>query len=137
MLTEIRDALVAAVESPFAAAFPLMPMVVDNGPFDWNNPPALFVEYQVEFNWGKRMTLGGPLKTRIMGFVYATVRAGKGTGDRKALQVQDWFCAKLGEASLVAPGYRIILQAPRPEPLPDWNGWGSRGVKFSFTADPT
>lgn len=137
MQLQIRDAIVALVEAPYLLAFPAVPLVIGNSPFNWNDPPNLFATFEVEFNWGKRISLGGPLKTRVYGYAYVTTRAAPGTGERAALSVLDWFSTQLGEAILTAPEYRVVLRAPQPGPGPAWAGWSVQEVKFSFTADPT
>lgn len=137
MQLQIRDAVVALVETDYALAFPGTPLTIGNSPFDWNDPPGLFVALEVEFNWGKRISLGGPLRTRLHGYVYATTRAAPGAGERAALIILDWFSAKLGEAELTVPQHHVVLQAPQPGPGPAWNNWDVRQVKFAFHADPT
>ena len=137
MQLQIRDAIVTLVEAPYLMAFPAVPLVIGNSPFNWNDPPNLFATFEVEFNRGERISLGGPLKTRVHGYAYVTTRSAPGTGERAALGVLDWFSTQLGEAILTAPGYRIVLQAPQPGPGPAWAGWSAQEVKFRFTADPT
>lgn len=137
MQLKIRDALVGFVEADYKLAYPTVPFVTDNSPFNWNDPPKLFTEFEIEFNWGKRISLGGALKVRVLGFVYVTARAADGAGVRESLGRLDWFSAKLGEAVVPAVGYRIVFQAPRPADCSPWKSWDGRAVKFDFHADPT
>ena len=52
-LVEIRDAIVTRALDGYAAAFPDIPLVTENSPFDYNNPPDTFAELDIEFHDGK------------------------------------------------------------------------------------
>lgn len=133
MQTDVRDAIVTAVSGPFEAAFPGVAIVYNNGPFDWNNPPAEFVEFEVEFYAGKQIGMSSTPKTRLSGYVYVSARKRDGTGHRTALQTLDWFSATLGYAILG----RIQFQAPDPDGTATPPGWYIERLKIAFFADPT
>ena len=131
MQTDVRDALVAFVDTDFQAAFPTIPLVHDNAPFDWNNPPASFVTFEVQFYFGAQADISANPKTRYRGFVYVTAYGRTNTGSRSLLVMLDWFSANLKYA-YVAP---VHLQAPEPAGSQDVKGWYTQQLKVPFYTD--
>lgn len=132
MQTSIRDAVVAYVKPPFVVAYPLVPIVFDNDPFDWANPPADFVATEIEFIWGSQVGLAQAPKRRVRGFVYFTAYTRLGTGTRKVLQSLDWL------SSLLQFQYLGIatFQAAEPAGNGTNQGFYTSGVKVPFFSDP-
>lgn len=132
----IRDAIVEFTESAFRTMHPDVPIVFNNGPFNWNSPPELSMHVEVEFNHGHRISLGGSLKTRILGMVYATARTAPQKGHRVCLNLLTPITVGLSEIALSAPGYRIVTQAVIPAGVSDVPGLYGEAVKVAFHADP-
>jgi hypothetical protein len=132
-LVAIRDAIVARVVTDYVAAFPDVPLITENSPFDYNNPPDTFVELEVEFDTGAQMGMGINPKTRYRGCVYVTVTTREGKGSRLMLTILDWMGAQLGYYQTL----RLFLQAPEPRSSNAPPGWNSRAMKVEFYANPT
>ena len=133
MLTTIQTEVVTRVNSAYVAAYPTVPIVYDNGPFDWNNPPALFVTLEVVFYAGQQINLGIGPKTRHTGFVYVTVYAKEGTGALASRGILDWMAARLGYATLT----HVQIEAPQPVGGSNVKGFATQEMKFAFYADET
>ena len=129
-----REALVAFVATAYAAAYPASPAVFDNDPFDWNSPPETFVEVEIKFYDGAQVNISADPKTRLRGFVYVTAYARQGTGSKLALQILDWFNARLKYA-VVDP---VQLQEPRPDGSDDGRktGYYTESLKVEFHTRP-
>lgn len=131
-LVEIRDAIVSRALNGYAAAFPDIPMVTENAPFDYNNPPDTFAELEIEFHDGKQLNVAVDPKTRYHGCVYLTVTTREGKGTRAALALLDWGAGQLGYYRTL----RLHLQAPEPHETQHPRGWYSKALKVDFYADP-
>lgn len=132
MQVPIRDSLVNVVAVPFAAAYPGVPLVVDNAPFDRNSPPPMWVEYEIKWGGGNQVGMSANPKTRIHGWIYVTVWVKENTGSKVALAVVDWFNSQLAYAAV--PG--VHLQAPEPESPTPPTGWYMEQLKLYFYSDP-
>lgn len=130
MKENIQKTIVGFLDAAFKTEFPDIPITYENQPFDWGNPPALFVEAEVKFYGGHQINLGSP-KTRHSGYVYVTVRAKEGTGTIKSKRVLDWVDQHLGYKNLSG----IQLEAPQPVDDGPVRGWCTEGTKFFFQAD--
>lgn len=117
----IRNAIVALVQPAFVAGYPGLVLVHDNAPFDWNSPPAEFVQFEIKFNDGEQIGLAFEPKTRYTGFVYVTTFARSGVGSQRALGILDFF-ANLLKYAYVGP---VQFHEPRPG--------GSKTVKSYYT----
>lgn len=132
-LTDIRTAIVTRVAADYAAAFPGIPLVTENSPFDLNNPPETFTEMDIEFVPGShQMGMGVNPKTRYMGCIYVTVTTREGKGTQQLLTVLDWMAAQLGYYQTL----RLFLQAPEPRDSRAPKGWFSKALKVEFYANP-
>lgn len=129
---EVRDAIVGAVDTPFRAAFPNVPVIYDNGPFNYNNPPDEYVECEVVFYAGQQVGMSSTPQTRLRGYAYISVHRRAGLGVRASLGVLDWFSASLGYANLG----RLQMQAPDPDGNATPPGWHVEKLKIGFTANP-
>lgn len=136
MIVAIRDALVALVYADFIAAYPTVPIVTDNAPFDWNAPPERFVEFEVRHYAGAQIGLSASPRTRLRGFVYVSVNCRAGMGSKPALELLDWFIAALEYKIVAASGVRISLQEADPTGVEVLKGWYSERLRVSFHADP-
>lgn len=136
MLRIIRDALIGLVAAPFATAYPNVPLVVDNAPFDWNSPPPLFVTLEIRFYAGNQIGMAAEPKTRRRGYVYVSVYVREGRGSREALGLLSWFDTLMGYATLVPVGARIQLQEAEPVGSQARKGWYIEGMKIAFHVDP-
>lgn len=132
MQAAIREALISAVNADFAAAYPTIPIVYDNAPFDRNNPPATWVEYEVRFEDGAQVGLAQAPLTRLHGFVYVTVWAKEGAGSKQSLALLDWFSSQLKYKSVGG----VNLQAPSPGGDGSPKGWYTCMLKFYWHSDP-
>lgn len=130
MRTTIRQEVVSHVNADFVAAYPSIPIVYDNQPFDFNNPPDLYVTLEVKPYAGQQINLGSN-KTRISGFIYVTAFIKEGDGTVEALDVLDWMADKLGYANLGI----TQVEAPSPEEGENLKGWHTESMKFAFYAD--
>lgn len=131
-LTAIRDAIVARVLDGYPAAFPDVPLITENAPFDYNNPPETFTELDIEFHDGKQLNVAVDPKTRYHGCVYLTVTTREGKGTRGTLAILDWAAGHLGYYRTL----RLNLQAPEPHETRPPKGWYSKALKVDFYADP-
>jgi hypothetical protein len=128
----VRGDIVAFIHGPLTTEYPELAVVYDNGPFDWNNPPALFLQCNVIWDGGDQINLALRPKTRYHGLVELTVHAKVGTGVRPQLQVLGWLAEHLGykNAGLAR------LQAPRPDPVPvSAKGWAFQSICVPFHCD--
>lgn len=132
MQTAIRDAVVGYLNPLYVAAYPSIPIVYDNGPFDWNNPPETFVEVELEFYGGEQVGMAASPRRRISGYLYVCVRTREGRGSREALQLIDWFSNTLKFARVGT----VVFREPEPEPSDGPPGWYFLHVKVPFLSDP-
>lgn len=132
MQTAIRDALVAFIDPLFKAAYPTIPVVYDNGPFDWNSPPQTFVEVETKFYAGEQVNMSANPKRRLMGYVYVCVRTRRGIGTREATQIIDWFSETLKFARVGT----VTLEAPEPDEPAETQAWYLQDLKVAFKSDP-
>lgn len=134
MKSTIRQEIVSHVNAAFVAQFPGVPIVYDNQPFDWNNPPETFVEFEVKFYGGHQISMSATPKTRHTGYVYATVYGKVGSGNKLILEIIDWMSSHLGYAQLA----NTSISAPESDDLSGpVKNWYAEAVKFSFQADET
>lgn len=133
MQVEVRDTIIGLINTAYPGAFPGVPIVYDNTPFDWNKPPPRFVEVEVAFYGGRQIGISDNPKTRLSGYVYISAFLRYGLGSKSSLQVLDWFTAQLEYAR---PG-RIQFQACEPDGTRDRNGYFVECLKLPFFADPT
>lgn len=136
MQAAIREALIAHAKADFEATFAGEQMAYDNAPFDWANPPAHFIEFNVRFYDGGQIGASAAPRTRIKGFVYVTANIREGLGSKQPLAMLDWFAGKLGYATLAGAGCRIVLKEPQPTGSSEPKGWYSEHLKIQFYADP-
>jgi hypothetical protein len=134
--TLIRDTLVSLVYSDFLDAFPGVPLVTDNAPFDWNSPPEKFVEFEVRNYGGMQIGASATPRTRYRGYAYITAYCRIGLGSRPALELLDWFNAALAYKTAAVPGLRLHLEEPDPAGSQSLKGWYTEQLKVSFYADP-
>lgn len=132
MQAQIREALITLVSAPFAAAYPNVPLVVDNAPFDRNFPPPMWVEYEIKWAGGDQVGMSASPVTRTHGWLYVTVWAREGTGSKQSLLIVDWFNNRLKYGAVGG----VNLQAPQPESVPTRTGWYLEQLKLNFYSDP-
>ncbi len=132
MQLAVRDAIIAQLNANYVAAYPTIPVVFDNGPFDWNDPPDNFVEIDIEFLAGHQIGAAWVPKTRVNGCVYIAAYSRVGTGTRIALGVIDWFSQALEYKTFS----RIHMQAADPQGKTNGKGWYIEQLKVAFYADP-
>jgi hypothetical protein len=131
MQADIRDELVALVQPAYATAYPGAKLVVDNQPFDWNNPPESFTTFEIKFQGGCQIGMAADAKDRVRGHVYVTAYVRLGTGSKTALQTLDWF---RGVLSRRAVG-RLQLQAAEPAGDGKAAGYFFEQLKVPFYSD--
>lgn len=131
MYESYRLAIVTLVDAAFKAAYPTIPVVYANAPFDWNNPPERFVEFEIAFYDGRQIGVAANPKTRTHGFVYVTVHARRGLGTKRCLEILGWFAGALGYQNAGA----VHLQAPQPVGMNENDEWYSEEFKVPFYAD--
>lgn len=128
----VRDALVEAVRVPYLAAYPNVPIVFPNAPFDRNSPPPIWVEYEIKFNGAGQVGMSQVPRTRVHGFLYVTVWAREGTGVRESLRMLDWFSEHLAYRSFDP----VLLQAAEPVSDSPPVGWNIEQLKLYFYTKP-
>ncbi len=131
-LTDVRDAIVTRTIDGYSAVFPDIPLVFENTPFDYNNPPEMFTEVEIEFHDGNQIGVAVNPKTRYAGCVYVTVTTREGKGTRAALAVLDWMASHLGYYQTL----RLHLLEPKPRKSSAPKGWNSQGLKVEFYSNP-
>lgn len=132
MFETIRQAITTAIKVPYETAFPSYPLVFQNGPFDWNSPPPIYTEVEIEFLGGQQIGAAAAPKTRTYGFVYVTVTMRDQTGTAVCNQVLDWIAPVL-EYKKFGPAQ---MQAAEPDGSATMKGWYQKHLKVSFYADP-
>lgn len=133
MQATIRESLVTLVNDAYVAAYPSIPIVYDNQPFDRNSPPMLWVEFEIKFAGGKQAGMSASPRTRISGWVYVTVWAKDGLGTKTSLSILDWFSQQTGYARPLG----VTLEAPQPEFVSSPPGWHCEQLKLHFYSAPT
>lgn len=129
---DVRAAVVSAVNSAFAIAHPDVAIVFDNGPFDWNDPPTPFVEFEVEWQDSDQINLAVAPKTRFRGQVNVTVYSKQGTGTKQALELLGWFSTQLAYAQLGRARLQHATMDPSPE---QGKGWVRQSLCVGFHCD--
>jgi hypothetical protein len=132
MYDDLGKALTQAIADAFEAAYPGVPLAIDNKPFDWSNLPDLFAELEMQFHGGRQIGMSVNPRTRVMGHVYATVSARVGTGEVRLREMMGWFAAQLEYQTIG----RMQLQAAEPDTHSPAGGFFSEGIKVYFYADP-
>jgi hypothetical protein len=130
MKEAIQKEIVTWFDAAYRAQYPTVPLVYENQPFDWNNLPDTFVEFEVRFYSGDQINLGAP-KTRHGGYIYVTVWTKAGTGTLATKRIIDWVDDRLGYKSLAT----VQIEAPEPDEDAPNKGWHLEGTKFRFYAD--
>ena len=133
MIETLRTSLVTFVNPLWVTDYPTVPLVFDNQPFDWNNPPENFVTLELQFHAGLQIGMSATPKTRVRGYVYIMARAKEGTGSGKALAELAWFARTLGYQNAGA----LQFQAPAPVGNKTFKGWFMEEMKIPFYADET
>ena len=126
----IQKEIVTWFDAAFKAQYPTVPIAYENQPFDWGNPPDLFIEFEVKFYSGNQINLGAP-KTRYGGYAYVTVWAKEGSGTLASKRILDWVDDRLGYKTLA----HVQLEAPEPDEGSPNKGWSIEGSKFRFYGD--
>lgn len=134
MYDTVRKAIVSFVDADFRAAHPDLKLVHDNGPFDWNNPPERFVEFEVEFYDAEQVGVAVNPRTRERGWVYVTAYGRSGTGTNELLSALSWFREKLGYATLTGVQFEVVRPVGTGAPK---RGWFTQGLKVEFTTNPS
>lgn len=132
MQTPVRDALVAFVNDDFKVAYPDLPLVFDNAPFDWNDLPSEFVRFEIQFLDGSQVGASFTPKTRLRGFVYVTHYAREGSGSRAGLSALDWFIRRLSFAT-AGPA---LLQEVKPNGSAEVLGYYTSQIGVPFYTIP-
>lgn len=133
MQTAIRDAVVAYLSPLYEAEYPTIPIVFDNGPFDWSAPPPLFSEVTLEFLGGEQVSLSSAPRRRVSGYAYITVRTRAGKGTREVLAMLDWFSTAMGFKRLAG----VTFEVPQPDGCDEPPGWYMQHIKVGFISDPS
>lgn len=131
MVEEARLALLNRVLGPYAAAWPTVPLVYGNDPFDWNNTPDVFTVLQIEFQGGDQIGAQAVPRTRVPGFVYAMVYVRQGMGDLLATRLLDWFATQLGYVT-AGP---VRLREPMFDGSTPMRGYVIYDFKVPFSTD--
>ena len=132
MEDQIRQAIIAAINSGYPTAFPAVPIVYPNAPFDWNTLPEQFTEVEIEFQGGSQVGMAWAPKRRVAGCVYVHAYRRAGTGVKGALDVVTWFSDTLKFQHL-GPAQ---LQAPEPDGNSQLRGFHIEHLKVPFCSDP-
>lgn len=132
MYDDLGKALTLAIDGPFSATYPGVPLAIDNKAFDWSNLPDVFAELELQFHGGQQIGMSASPKTRVMGHVYATVSARQGTGEVRLRSILSWFASQLEYKTIG----RMQLQAAEPDTHAPAGGFFSEGIKVYFYADP-
>jgi hypothetical protein len=129
---DVRQSIVGLLATNFSAAHPGVAIVFDNGPFEWNNPPATFVHVELEWVDGDQLFLALRPKTRYRGSVQVTVYAKTGTGTKASLNLLGWFANILEYQN----AGRARLQHAKLDPAPESaKGWARQSLCVGFHAD--
>lgn len=132
MYDQIRRDITQIVVPAFSQQYPDFSLVCENEPFNWDNPPQRFVEFEVEFQHGSQVGASANPKTRYAGYVYICVHVREGVGSTGANEVLAWFAQTLG--------YRRAGLAQLGSPIPDGNskpsGWYLLDLKVPFYSSP-
>lgn len=132
MFNETRKFIVDLVVNPFSAAFPGVPLITDNEPFDWSALPETLVELEVEFQDGRQIGMAQRPRTRLSGYVYITTQVREGTGAATAQAIQQWFSDNLAYRQ----GQGVTLGPPVPGGSSHQKGRRYYDLKINFYADP-
>jgi hypothetical protein len=132
MKEAIQKEIVTWFDAAYKAQYPTIPVTYENQPFDWNNLPDTFVEFEVRFYSGQQINLGAP-KTRHGGYIYVTVWTKEGKGTLETKRIIDWVAGRLGYKALAT----VQIEADEPDENSPTRGWHLEGVKFRFYADQT
>jgi hypothetical protein len=132
MREAIRQAVTTAIDAPFALAFPGVPLVFKNAPFDYNNAPEVYAECEIEFLASSQIGAAAAPKTRTRGYVYVSVATRQGLGTARANAILAWFADTLQ--------YNIVggaqMQAAEDDGSSERKGWAFEFLKVPFHADP-
>jgi hypothetical protein len=134
MYDVVRKDIVAFVDADFRADNPSLQLVHDNAPFDWNNPPERFVEFEIGFYDAEQVSLGAQPRTRERGWVYVTAYGRAGTGTNELLAALGWFREKLKYANVAGTQFEVARPVGTGTPK---RGWFTQGLKVEFTTAPT
>ena len=130
---QVRDAIVAYLVAGLDADPLDVPVVYDNMPFDWNDPPPAFVQVEIKFYDGTQIGASANPRTRLHGYIYITSTVREGTGGREPLRIKGHVSDILKYARFSG----VQLGEPSPDGTSTTKGWYYDSTKIRFFADPT
>lgn len=113
-----------------------IPIVVDNDPFDWNNPPPLFVYARIEFNNAEQVSMSVDPVDRVYGTVSLQFSTREGTGSAEITKLMQWGANTLRYPIILTPDPRITFQTFKPSGSQTLSGWYRAYARANFYADP-
>ena len=131
MYDSIVSTIYGLLHGPFSTAYPDVPLVLENQPFDWGNPPDRFVTVEVEFYDGGQVGASSTPKTRFSGCVYISAYARKGQGTMESLRI----LGTLGGLLAYRGVGTLQLKAAAPAGAADNRDFYSNELKVPFHAD--
>lgn len=131
MYDQIVGSIYAKAKPAFDLAYPSLTLVLENQPFDWDNPPEFFVTLEVKFYSGEQIGMSEAPKTRSSGYVYVCVYVKPGLGSLSALAVLGFFANLLGYSSAGTVRFR----APEVDEPSKARGWSIQELKVPFYSD--
>jgi hypothetical protein len=131
LYSNIISSITGLIFPSVSAAFPSIPIVINNGPFDRDNAPPLWVEVEIDFMNAGQIGPSAIPKTRQRGYVYVCVYARDGTGINASANLLGWFASQLGYARING----VQLQAPEVSSEAPARGWHMLPLKVQFYAD--
>ncbi len=132
MHAQIVSAVYAAVLEEMATHYPSIVVAQENGPFDYSNPPPVYVLVEIKFYGGNQIGLAAAPRTRTSGFVYVTYHCREGEGTLAGLDVLDKIAARLAYSTLDRAQLQAATLADEAPP----RGWHTDMIKVPFYADP-
>jgi len=131
MFSEIVSSIYGLVDPGFEVANPGVILVLENQPFDWDNPPQRFVEFEVKLYSGHQIGMSNKPGTRLSGYVYACAYAKLGTGTLDSLRALEWIADLLKYRSVSG----VQFQAPEVTDSKPFKGWQTTDLKVAFHSD--
>ena len=126
---EAREALVAAFHTPWAGAWPGVPMYYENTvQIDLDTAPPVFVTVYVNFTDGLCMEINANPTSKTWGEVTFRVFAKEGEGTKKALHVFDFLTVLMKYRTLGG----VQTDFPVPGPKQSARGWVSYDLDVPF-----
>lgn len=127
-----RAGLITAVKAPWEAAFPGEPIVFDNEPFNWDDPPERFSVFEINFYGASQIGLSADPKTRTRGYVYFTSYIRRGLGSAIPVMRIGWMADLLKYRTIAG----LQLQEPEPDGGRPPQRWHTEGLKIGFFSAP-